>query len=177
MKKERIIETAAQLSGSYEDFYREHYSKALAYIVKKIGHVSDAEDLAGDVFLYCYDHFREYDPQKSSISTWLYLVINSRIKNYYRSRRIVENIDDMAEYLPADAPEIEQSVFLEQLRQKLAEGLAELPERQRTVIIRHYFMGETYDQIARVLGMSAGNARVIGSRALDNLEAKMKSFY
>ena len=72
----------------YETFYRENYTRVLNYVYKKISHKEDAEDLTSEVFLYCYRHYDDYDPSKGKRSTWLYLITNSRIKNYYRDHQI-----------------------------------------------------------------------------------------
>ena len=80
---------------SYEEFYSANFQRVVQYINKKIGNLDDAQDIAGDVFLYCYTHYDGYDPSKSSITTWLYLIVNSRIKNYYRDSKTYVDIDEL----------------------------------------------------------------------------------
>ena len=68
---------------------------------------------------------------------------------------------------------MERAAYLEQLRSFLAERLANLPERQQQVIALRFFQEKDYAEIAEELGISAGNARVILSRALDKLKLDM----
>ena len=75
----------------YDDFYKDNYNRVVNYVKNKINNYEDAEDLASEVFLYCYSHYEEYDSEKSGITTWLYLIVNSRIKNYYRDH--ISNAD------------------------------------------------------------------------------------
>ena len=78
---------------NFDDFYKEYYNQVYWYIYKKINHIENAQDLAGDVFCSCYKNFNNYDPQKSSITTWLYVIVNNRLKNYYRDRKITVPLD------------------------------------------------------------------------------------
>ena len=49
---------------------------------------------------------------------------------------------------------------------KLASCLASLPERERSVLVMVFFADQPADAVARELGLSPGNARVIRHRAL-----------
>ena len=161
---------------TFESFYEENYSKVLFYLVKKMPNRDDAEDLAGEVFLYCYSHYDDFDPTKSSIPTWLFLIVNSRLKNYYRDRREHVDIGEMENYLFEEADEMDKAVYLEQLREKIAACLDKLPERQREIIVLRYFKELDYSAIADRLGMTTGNVRVVLSRALDKLEKEFTDF-
>lgn len=56
-------------------------------------------------------------------------------------------------------------------RGQLARCLRELPERERSVIVRSFFQEEDAGHIASAMGLSAGNVRVIRHRALGRLRA------
>lgn len=64
--------------------------------LKLIENAHDAEDLTEEAFVYCYRRYADYDPGKSALSTWLYLVVNSRIKNYYRDRKEAVDLEELA---------------------------------------------------------------------------------
>ena len=158
---------------AFEDLYEEYYQPLLHYLYKKTGNMQDAEDLTSETFLYCYRSYDQYDPEKSAVSTWVYLVANSRLKNHYRDKREHVEISELENLLPAGETDMERAAYLEQLRSFLAERLANLPERQQQVIALRFFQEKDYAEIAEELGISAGNARVILSRALDRLKLDM----
>ena len=58
----------------------------------------------------------------------------------------------------------------------LGRGLDALPERQRRIVELRYFREWSNAEIARELGLTEGNVRVILSRALDKLEDVCKDF-
>lgn len=155
---------------AYEEFYSDHFQRAVQYINKKIGNMEDAQDLASDVFLYCYAHYEDYDPAKSAITTWLYLIVNSRIKNYYRDAKSNVDIDELAGVLPADGTDMDHCLYLEQVRIRLSQAIAQLPERQRRIVRMSYFEEKNSKEIAQILGMTPVNVRVQLSRALNTLE-------
>ena len=70
---------------------------------------------------------------------------------------------------------MDKAVYLEELRAKMAKALSELSEKQRHVVIMRYFQNREYAEIADALNISQGNARVILSRALDQLEQNFKN--
>lgn len=154
----------------FETVYDRYYFNVFRYVSKHLDSRQDAEDLAGEVFLYCYEHYADYDPEKSAVSTWLYLVANSRLKNHYRGRREWVDMEEVQDFLAAEGGELERSVWLEQLRGELGKALAQLPERQRRAVVMRFFEERDYAEIAAALDTSEGNVRVILSRTLDKLE-------
>ncbi len=155
---------------SFEELYHRTYSNLLFYTIRKVGSREDAEDLVADAYTYCYEHYDAYDPSKSAVTTWLYLVLNSRIKNFYRDRRESVDISTLENVLEGEGDEMEGSVWLEQVRGTLTKALEKLPERQRQIVILRYFHDKSSAEIGDILGISAGNARVLLSRALDSME-------
>ena len=152
-------------------FYEENYQRVLHYTAGKIGNYHDAEDLVGEIFIYCYSHYDDFDPAKSALTTWLYMIVNSRIKNHYRDAKSCVDLESLVGTL-ADETDMDACIYLEQLRDLLEKALAVLPERQRTIVMMRYFEEKSNAEIAEALGMTQVNVRVQLSRALDTLEAK-----
>lgn len=172
MMSNRIVSASAAVSEKppFEQVYDQHYFSVLRYVSRHISNRQDAEDLTGDAFLYCYSHYDDYDPAKSSLSTWLYLIVNSRLKNFYRDRKETADISDLEPFLAAEEDDMGKAVYLQQLRTQLAAAIRQLPERQQQVVILRYFREKSYAEIAESVGITEGNARVMANRALARLE-------
>ena len=56
---------------------------------------------------------------------------------------------------------------------KLAGCLETLAERERTVVVLTFFADKSGDEVARELGLTAGNVRVIRHRAIARLRGCM----
>ena len=158
----------------FEEVYEHYYRDMLFYTQKKLGNLHDAEDLVGDAFIYCYQHYENYDPEKSSISTWLYLVLNSRIKNYYRDKKQTVDYSALEDWMFAEEPDLERTVYLQEIRKFVSEHVTKLPEQQKNVVLMRYFREMEFADIAEELNTTPGNARVILSRALNRLEREMQ---
>ena len=159
--------------AAFEAFYEKYFNTALYYTAKKVRSIQDAEDLVCDAFFYCYDHFSSYDESRASLGTWLYMILNSRIKNYYRDSKQYTDLDELREILPDGSNYMEQAVELEANRRMLAEGLNTLSETQRRIVILRYFQGCSTAETARQLQITEGNVRTQLSRALD----KMRKYF
>ena len=156
----------------FEEFYNRYYQEVYWYLLRKTSQKEIAEDIASESFLYCYEHYSSYDPSKSAISTWLYLVVNSRLKNYYRDRKETVEWSELEEFLFDDQPDLDRTVYLEELKRELASCIEQLSDIQQKVIIMRFFNHLEFEEIARELGTSSGNVRVIQSRALAKLREK-----
>lgn len=154
----------------FEEFYDSFCDKTLQYIRGKIGNTQDAEDLCSEVFLYCYRHYDDYDPEKSSLTTWLYMVINCRIKNYYRDHKFYVDLEEIAGVIPEDSADMDACIYIGQVHDSLINAITRLPERQQKIVTMRYFEERTNGEIAAALGITPGNVRVLLSRALDTLE-------
>lgn len=164
-----------QMNELFNTLYKEQYKKIYAYIFYKIGNIHDAEDLTHEIFLSCYRHIEEYDENKASLVTWLYFIASNRLKNYYRDKKMHVDIEEYSDILPDGINHItENSMFLEECREILADLLEELPDRQRKILIYSYFSDMNSKEIANELGISSGNVRITLMRILEKLKYKME---
>lgn len=151
----------------FEKYFQENYQQVVGYITKKIGNLHDAEDIAMECFMTCYRRFDSFDETKASFATWLYVIVNNRIKNYYRDERRTEQLP---ENLMEDAEnDWVQAEYLSQMRQELAQALKKLPEIQRRIVVYKYFYEMNSNQIAEKLRITPGNVRVLLSRAIKKM--------
>lgn len=97
----------------FESFYEQYIQQVRRYLSGKMGNAQDAEDLTSEIFEYCFRQYHTFDPGKASLRTWLYVVVNSRYKNYLRSRRCFEDIEDYMEFTASDETPMEQAAELD----------------------------------------------------------------
>lgn len=146
-----------------EQLYRDYHAKVASFVAGKVENRHDAEDLVSEIFTKAYAKWDSYDSGKASLSTWIYTIAHNTVVDYYRARRVmVEYADYMeAEEFAAEEPD-------ERLEQ-LADALQALKEKERDIIILHYYKGYTLKKVAQLMGMSYINAKVIHKKALTTL--------
>lgn len=152
--------TAQQM---YEDYHR----KVCAYVRGKVHDPHDAEELVSAVFLKVVQKLDTFDPQKASPSTWIYTITRNTVTDYFRTRRTMVEFEDwMAGEVPS--PELTDDAL-----DALADALLTLKERERDLIILHYYKGYTLKSAAEMMGMSYINAKVLHKKALTALKLAM----
>lgn len=158
-----------QKEKEFEQFYLKYYSQVYGYILKKIVSEQTAEDLAMDVFYSVWDKFDSFDENKATFQTWLYVIVNNKLKNYYRDRKVSVELEDSLVGKDNQDDEVIEAVQLQYLREHLYVALNELNEIQRKIVIYKYFNDMNASEIAYHIGLSSGNVRVHLKRALDKI--------
>ena len=156
----------------FEDVYNRYYLQVYRYFIKRLGNKEVCEDLTSDVFYSCLKKYDTYDPSKAKMSTWIYAVANNKLKNYYRDRKNHISVDDTGNFIDLpDGTDMDRAVYLTQMKEYLDAALDTLPDRERTIVRLKYFSDLNSDEIAAQVNTSAGNVRVILTRASKKLAA------
>ena len=143
--------------------YEEFQSKVRAYVRGRIQDPHDAEDLVSAVFTKVVQRLDTYDPAKASVSTWVYTITRNTVTDYFRTRRSMIALED---YMLDEEPAID---LTDDALDNLAEALLSLKERERDLIVLHYYSGYTLKTVAEMMDMSYINAKVIHQKALNGL--------
>ncbi len=157
---------------TFNSFYSQHYHLVYGYVRKHVGNDQDAEDLTADIFLACYKALDSYDPARASVRTWLFVIVNNRLKNFYRDKKPRVNNENVAEEdWGVQGPSIMmRSMALQDSRRQIAEALKSLPEQHRQIVVDKFFNELSTAQIAEKMQLSEGNVRVILHRSLKEMK-------
>ena len=96
------------------------YAPTLLALGKRIlGSPGEAEEVLQEVFLHVWNHAGRYDAGRSSVSTWLVLLMRSRSIDRLRTRKVVERTHEAAgQRTPPEhaSPEAVEAVFVQERR-------------------------------------------------------------
>ena len=152
------------------------YSPALLkYLMQHTSSREDAEDLLQEVLLSCHKHASEFDPERCNEQAWLYIIAKRKLVSYYRARKDQVSLDAMEPNLVPGQDDMEKAIHVMSCRQAVAKALSQLDEKSRNVIIFRFLKELSPEETARRMSLSAGNVRVIQSRALDKLTKILES--
>ncbi len=160
---------ASQKEKEFEKYYEKYYSQVYGYILKKIINEQTAEDLTMDVFCVVWRKFDTFDESKASFQTWLYVIVNNKLKNYYRDKKENVEFDDAFMGEEDQIDDTLEAIQLQELREHLYNALDELNEMQRKIVIYRYFNDMNASEIALELGIAPGNVRIMLKRAMDKI--------
>lgn len=154
---------------SFQEVYEKYYSIVLNYINKKISNYSDAEDMTMEVFMSVYKNFDNYDSKKANYNTWIFVIVNNKIKNYYRDKKEHCDIDNSVIAADDFSGQIVAAEYVSEMRQTLYEALNTINEMQRKIIIYKYFYDKNATQISEITGIPSGSVRVQLARGLEKV--------
>lgn len=148
------------------------------------GNHGDSDDIAQEAFIKAYRKLGEFEGQ-SGFYTWLYRIAMNCSLDLLRRRGRRAELDlegalDAAERRLADtrgaSPDGMRGAAAEELREAVARGVAELPEKHRAALVLHDLEGMPHDEIARVLGCSPGTVRSRLHYARLAMQRKLRKF-
>ncbi|MBM9510381.1 SigE family RNA polymerase sigma factor [Actinacidiphila acididurans] len=128
------------------------------------GDFHEAEDLVQSTLVKVFPHWRRVRPETAEQYVRRALVNTNRSR--YRRRRVVHLL------LPSlpDTPATRGPAAGDD-RDALLRALADLPERQRAVVVLRYWDDLAAEEVAATLGCSVGTVKSQASRALAKLRA------
>lgn len=129
---------------------RRAYSVARAIVLTH----EDAEDAVQEGFLRAYQALATFDPGKP-FGAWLNRIIANAALDLAR-RKKVRNAEELSDAMPSPFRDPAEDA---ELRARLQDALAKLPERSRAVIVLHDVEGFTHAEIGEMLGIPGGTAR------------------
>lgn len=150
-----------------------HSDKVYSVALRYAGDETSAMDIAQDTFLKLLSHigqFRSY----AKFDTWLYrLVINSCLDHQRRKRRVLPILDSLLERICTVQETVLHDLLRRERQEAIYETVGKLPPEQRIVVILRYMEDLSYEQIAEVLGCSAGTVASRLNRAHKVLERRL----
>lgn len=177
------METTKQNPMRIQTVYDEYQPRILRYISNLIGE-ADAEDVTQEVFIKVSKALSEFRGE-SKISTWLYRIATNAALDYMRSSTHQQKAtilpDDSAEGEVEDrniwtgekVPVLEWQVVREEMSSCVHEYIQKLPENYRTVLVLGEFEGLSNQEIADILEITLGTAKIRLHRARERLKNEL----
>ena len=170
MTAEELVRAAAKGNTlAFEELVRLHEKKVYALALRMCGNSEDAADVAQEAFLSAWRGLPSFRGE-AGFSTWLYrLTSNAAIDQLRKGRRQREeaSLDDGD--LPLDVPDRQpgpqEAVESAELQRAVADGLRELSEDHRQILLLREYQGLSYDEIAQALEVDLGTVKSRISRA------------
>ncbi|HEY7911350.1 MAG TPA: RNA polymerase sigma factor [Blastocatellia bacterium] len=148
-----------EMSG-FEELYRKHYRRVYSICLRMTGNVAEAEDLTQEVFIQLHrklDSFRG----ESAFTTWLHRLTVNQVLMHVRKRSVRSELttDDgeMPDSVDPDTINPEAMPIVDRIN--LENAIAQLPPGYRTVFVLHDVEGYEHEEIAKILGCSAGTSK------------------
>lgn len=160
--------------------YRRYVDEIFGYAFNQLGQEQEAEDITSEVFLRLVRALPSFRGE-SSLRTWLFCICRNVIRDHWRQQAgrpaelPLEDLTRADSQAPltaaASLAEPDADADPDPLPAPACGALgqwvlAQLSERERSVLSLRFLEGQAVAQVAATLGLSPGNVKVIQHRAL-----------
>jgi len=160
--------------AAFETLARRHGPLMRAYSRRLMSSVAEADDVVQESLITAWKEIGNLR-DGAAVKAWLMRIVGHRAVDAGRRRKSHGTITDQPE--PIDkAPGPEQSAVTGSARQALSRALAGLPEEQRRCWILKEYGGQSYEEIAQTLGISAASVRGRLARARTTLVTELEEW-
>ncbi|KHF40046.1 RNA polymerase sigma factor [Halalkalibacter okhensis] len=167
--EEQLIERAKK--GDDDAFQQliEQHLKTVEKFAFQIGVSSThIEDVTQEVFIKVYRFIHKHN--RGKFTTWLYSITLNVIRDFYRKeKQMKRKTVELQKYAT------QQMYFNDQFDEEASElhqMIHKLEDKYKIPVVLHYFHGQNYQEIAKVLGVTEGAIKTRILRAKQKLKAE-----
>src|SRR5436853_1020659 len=147
------------MSG-FEEIYRKYYRRVFSLCIRMTGNITEAEDLTQEVFIQLHRKLSSFRGE-AAFTTWLHRLTVNQVLMHFRRRSVRSELttDDgeMPDSIDPDTLNPEAMPIIDRIG--IEDAIAQLPPGYRTVFVLHDVEGYEHEEIARMLGCSAGTSK------------------
>jgi RNA polymerase sigma factor (sigma-70 family) len=156
---------------AFAALFRHFAPRVKAFLMKSGADAALAEECAQDVMATLWQKAHLFDPTRASVATWIFTIARNRRIDALRKARRPEPED--LPWGPEPEPDQADALEMQQETDRLGEALAQLPEKQRALIVRAYYGDLSHSEIAAETGLPLGTIKSRIRLALDRLRHQM----
>jgi len=158
---------------AFEQLYERHNRRVYSLCLRMTQNVSEAEDLAQEVFIQLFRKIGSFRGD-SSLSTWLHSIGVSVALNGLRKTKRQRNREaPMEEGLMVGSTRAEAEP---DLKERLARAIDSLADKYRTVFVMHDVEGYTHEEISGTLNIPVGTSKSHLFQARSKLRVALADF-
>lgn len=152
-----------------EQVFIEYNLKVRNYLLGKVNNYHLAEDLCSEVFDKIYTKLDTFNSEKASMSTWIFTIARNTLIDYYRTNHVdlelKEDID-----IETNQDEEDGLICNKENLEKLADAIQKLNDKERKVIILHYYNRMSLKDACKEMSVSYPYIKIIHRTALSKLK-------
>ncbi|MHC4938543.1 MAG: RNA polymerase sigma factor [Planctomycetota bacterium] len=155
-----MAQYAAGRREAFDELFRRYATLVLGYMRRGYVTDADAHDLTQQTFLQLHRARRDYRPEQP-LRPWLMTIARNAKRDFFRRQRRREPLES----LPEELGRVDRRVERSDVREEIARSIERLPPALATIVRARWFEHRTYQEIADLLGISPGAAKVRAHRA------------
>lgn len=166
-----IIKDAVGGEASAFGALYDHYQPMIyRFVLVKVGHREEAEDLTHQVFLSAWQNIESYRDMGFPFSSWLYKIARNAVTDFYRSAKEATSLEQVnPEFFAVPAA---MQVGMDKIFEieKVRKAIGQLDRTYQDVVIMRFVEDLPIKEVALALDKSEGAIKLIQHRAMKKLK-------
>jgi RNA polymerase sigma-70 factor (ECF subfamily) len=177
-----IKELRGRNPAAFKELFDGHSTLVYNVAYRMLQNKQDAEDITQEVFLQVYKSLKRFRAE-SQLSTWLYRIAVNRSLNHQRRGKLErwlsldfgerEEATDDSAFIGAteDGPDV--VIEKKDTERIVQEAINSLPDQQRIATLLHRYEELSYEEIAKIMGVTVASVESRLHRAKLTLAKKL----
>jgi RNA polymerase sigma-70 factor (ECF subfamily) len=138
------------------ELFERHKDRIYSIALRYSGDDAAAQDIAQETFLKLFANLENFRGE-STFETWLFrLVVNACFDYRRKTKHLAPLVSGVPDLVRCPRSSALDEVMKAEMSGQVKSAIETLPAAQRMVVVLRYTEGLSYDQIAEVMGCSAG---------------------
>lgn len=172
-ERELSANAAAGDAEAFGQLVRLYRDPVYRMALRMTGNEPDARDLSQTAFVRAFENLDKYDPERPFFS-WIFTVALNVVRDFLRKRSADRSFSQFSEGIENRRDDDggrnpEESLLGKEREAVLQKGLMRLPLALREAVLLRFMEGLPFRDIASVLGVSEGAAKMRVYRGLQRL--------
>jgi RNA polymerase sigma-70 factor (ECF subfamily) len=172
MDEQKLVKLCqAGQTDQFARLYDLYIKKIYGYVYFRIQHREISEDLVSQIFIKALEKINSFDETKAKFTTWLYQIARNTVIDYFRTRKVEANIDDI--WSLSSSQDIERDAGVRENLEQAEQLLKALSSEQREIVLLRIWDGLPYKEIAEMVGKTEASCKMIFSRVMTKLRLEI----
>ena len=156
--------------------YEEYYDKIARYVYAHIGDRTEAEDIAGEVFLKALESLKSYQERGVPMQSWLFRIAHNMVVDHLRKAAKRKTVPiDTVQIEGGTDPLTAAEINIEM--ERVTRAMEQITKEQREVLRLRFFGGLTSKEAGSILNKSDGAVREMQRAAIEKLRKLLVTDY
>ncbi len=165
---------------AFSELITKYQDRVFRYVYAKFGNRDEVMDITQDIFIMTFESLDKFR-RESKFSTWLFSIMVNYCKNHQNKANRFRSVsidrteaDDFEFQLTDERENTEEQVIDRDSLRIVKEELFKLSDDYREILVLRDIEGLSYNEIAKVLGISLSNVKVRIHRGRELLKERLQ---
>lgn len=185
-QEKKLVDEARKNPDKFGVLFDRHYQQIFDYVLRRVGDVPTAQDIASTVFYKSYKNLWQFKWRGVPFVAWLYRIASNEVKSYYRKAGnnliSIENLEEESGFEVTGKENLEQELLNAELELekhfdflRIQKQIEQLDEKYQEVLHLKFFEKMKIKEMSKALNKKPGTIKSLVSRGLAKLRANVEA--